>query len=94
MKGASHGCETHVWGGNSTQITIGNKMQLRAIMLVDVDLPDFSAAADMEQLLNKTLEDIKKSNSSVSFVALDMKERRGQSKPDLKNMAFRQNKPT
>ena len=69
-------------------------MQLRAIMLVDVDLPDFSAAADMEQLLNKTLEDIKKSNSSVSFVALDMKERRGQSKPDLKNMAFRQNKPT
>ena len=71
-----------------------NKMQLRAIMLVDVDLPDFSAAADMEKLLNETLEEIKKSNKAVSFVALDMKERRGQSKPDLKNMAFRQNKPT
>lgn len=68
-------------------------MQLRAIMLVDLDLENFSEAAAMEQKLTSVLKELEKANKCVSYTALDMKERRGQSKPDLKNMAFRQNKP-
>ena len=68
-------------------------MQLRAIMLVDLDLENFSEAAAMEQELKSVLEKIAKDSKCVSYTALDMKERRGHSKPDLKNMAFRQNKP-
>jgi hypothetical protein len=68
-------------------------MQLRAIMLVDLDIPDFTAAAKLEQRLNGILEEIKDSNRGVTYTALDIKERRGNQKPDIKNMAFRQNKP-
>ena len=67
-------------------------MQLRAIMLVDLDLENFTEAAAMEQELNAVLEKLKKANTCVFYTALDMKERRGNSKPDIKNMAFRQNK--
>lgn len=68
-------------------------MQLRAIMLVDVDIPDFTTAAKLEQRLHAILEEIKDSNRGVTYTALDIKERRGNAKPDIKNMAFRQNKP-
>ena len=68
-------------------------MQLRAIMLVDVDVSDFTAAARLEKRLYEILEEIKDTTRNVKDTQLDIKERRGNKKPDIKNMAFRHNKP-
>tara|TARA_B100000768_G_scaffold99506_1_gene92683 strand:+ start:192 stop:404 length:213 start_codon:yes stop_codon:yes gene_type:complete len=68
-------------------------MFIRAIMLIDLDVPDFTGAAKAEQMLRRKLEEIKEENKEVSFAAIDCKERRGNAKPDISQMAFRQNKP-
>ena len=69
-----------------------NKMQLRAVMLVDLDVENFQEAAVAELMLQKDLDDLQEKYKYVTYVALDVKERRGASKPDIKNMKFRQNK--
>lgn len=67
-------------------------MQLRAIMLVDLEVENFQEAAKAEAMLQATLDELQEKNKYISYVALDLKERRGKAKPDIKNMKFRQNK--
>ena len=67
-------------------------MQLRAIMLVDLDVENFQEAAKAEAMLQRSLDDLQTDHKYVNYVALDVKERRGAAKPDIKNMKFRQNK--
>ena len=67
-------------------------MQLRAIMLADLDVENFQEAAKAEAMLQQTLDELQEKFKYVSFTVLDVKERRGASKPDIKNMKFRQNK--
>ena len=72
MEGATHGCDNNVcvldqYVKSISRIAYSDlkkekTMQLRAIMLVDLDVEDFSAAAAMEQELNTALEKIKKAN--------------------------------
>jgi hypothetical protein len=69
-------------------------MQLRAIMLADLEVANFTEAAKIEQKLSEILEEFSNSNKCVSYTALNIKERRGSAKPDLEQMAFRQNKPS
>ena len=79
-------------GCNSTHKTIGNKMQLRAIMLADLDVDNFQGAAKAEAMLQEILDELQEKYKYVTFTALDVKERRGSAKPDIKNMKFRTNK--
>ena len=67
-------------------------MQLRAIMLVDLECANFQDAAKAEAMLQQDLDDLQEKYKYVTYVALDVKERRGAAKPDIKNMKFRQNK--
>jgi len=61
-------------------------------MLVDLDVQNFQEAAKAEAMLQQDLDDLQEKYKYVTFTALDVKERRGASKPDIKNMKFRQNK--
>tara|TARA_B100000902_G_scaffold60421_1_gene67556 strand:+ start:1428 stop:1628 length:201 start_codon:yes stop_codon:yes gene_type:complete len=66
-------------------------MQLRAIMLVDLEVDNFQEAAAMEAKLQESLDSLVSINKNISFTALDIKERRGSAKPDISKMKFRQN---
>ena len=63
-------------------------------MLADLEVANFTEAAKIEQKLSAILEEFANSNKCVSYTALNIKERRGSAKPDLEQMAFRQNKPS
>lgn len=66
-------------------------MQLRAIMLVDLEVDNFQEAASMEAKLQESLDTLVSLNKNISYTALDIKERRGNAKPDISKMKFRQN---
>ena len=66
-------------------------MQLRAIMLVDLEVDNFQEAAAMEAKLQDSLDTLVSLNKNISYTALDIKERRGNAKPDISKMKFRQN---
>tara|TARA_R100001443_G_scaffold31286_2_gene45291 strand:+ start:5435 stop:5635 length:201 start_codon:yes stop_codon:yes gene_type:complete len=66
-------------------------MQLRAIMLVDMEVDNFKEAASMEAKLQDSLNTLVSLNKNISYTALDIKERRGSAKPDISRMKFRQN---
>tara|TARA_Y100000310_G_C20558606_1_gene751857 strand:+ start:438 stop:638 length:201 start_codon:yes stop_codon:yes gene_type:complete len=66
-------------------------MQLRAIMLVDLEVDNFQEAAAMEAKLQESLDTLVSLNKNISYTALDIKERRGNAKPDISKMKFRQN---
>lgn len=63
--------------------------KVRAIMLVDLELKDYIAVAEKQVELTKMLEAMKEHDSAVVDVAIDIKERRGNSMPDLANMKLR-----
>ena len=63
--------------------------KVRAIMLVDLELKDYIAVAEKQVELTKMLETMKTTDSAVVDIAIDIKERRGNSMPDLTNMKLR-----
>ena len=63
--------------------------KVRAIMLVDLELKDYIAVAEKQVELTKMLEALKTTDSAVVDIAIDIKERRGNSMPDLANMKLR-----
>ena len=63
--------------------------KVRAIMLVDLELKDYIAVAEKQIELTKMLEALKTTDSAVVDIAIDIKERRGNSMPDLANMKLR-----
>lgn len=63
--------------------------KVRAIMLVDLELKDYISVAEKQVELTKMLEAMKEHDSAVVDIAIDIKERRGNSMPDLANMKLR-----
>ena len=45
----------------------------------------------MEAKLQESLDTLVSLNKNISYTALDIKERRGNAKPDISKMKFRQN---
>lgn len=64
-------------------------MKFRAIMLVDLELPDFLKVAEKQLELTEMLNKMKSEDSSIVDIAIDVKERRGKGMPDLRAMKLR-----
>ena len=69
-------------------------MKCRAIILIDFDIEKsggFKEAAEEQTKVEAAIANIVKDNKRVVHYQMDMKERRGQDSPDIKNMKFRSN---
>ena len=65
-------------------------MKCRAVAVIDYDLPGgYRDAAIEEEALQKAINELVKGNPKVVYSEIDMKERRGNNKPDIKKMKFR-----
>jgi hypothetical protein len=65
-------------------------MKVRAIILVDLDIDgSYKEVAEEQVKLEQLLEKFKNENSAVVQYALDIKERRSTSIPDLKTMKLK-----
>tara|TARA_B100000780_G_C21118735_1_gene452941 strand:- start:1573 stop:1776 length:204 start_codon:yes stop_codon:yes gene_type:complete len=65
-------------------------MKCRGIVVIDYDLGGgFLVAAEEQKKLEDAIASIVKNNKRVVFHQVDMKERRGDQSPDIKNMKFR-----
>jgi hypothetical protein len=65
-------------------------MKCRAVAVIDYDLPGgYREAAIEEEALQKAINELVKGNPKVVYSEIDMKERRGNNKPDIKKMKFR-----
>tara|TARA_R110002072_G_scaffold21045_5_gene75609 strand:- start:1487 stop:1768 length:282 start_codon:yes stop_codon:yes gene_type:complete len=80
---------------NPLQIFLHTKedpMKLRALVLMDFDIPDgdLIEGAEEQKALQKLVADYSKDNKRIVYTTVDMRERRGDTQPDLKKMKFRQ----
>lgn len=67
-------------------------MKARGIVVLDYDIEGgFKEAAEEQERLEKAIEEIVKGNKRVVFHQVDMKERRGDTPPDITKMKFRTN---
>lgn len=65
-------------------------MKCRAVAVIDYDLPGgYREAAIEEEALQKAIEELVKGNPRIVYYETDMKERRGDNRPDIKKMKFR-----
>ena len=66
-------------------------MKLRALVLIDLDIPDggFMEAAAEQKALQDHIDVMVKNNSRIIYSTVDVRERRGDTQPDLKKMKFR-----
>lgn len=64
-------------------------MKFRAIMLVDLELPDFLKVAEKQLELTDMLNKMKNEDEAIVDIAIDVKERRGNGMPDLRAMKLR-----
>lgn len=65
-------------------------MKTRAIIVIDFELEGgFKEAAEEQAALEEQVEQIVRNKSNVVFHAVDMRERRGDGRIDLKSMKFR-----
>ena len=65
-------------------------MKARAIAIIDFEFKDGFKEAALEQTrLEEAIEAVVKENKSVIYHEVDMRERRGDQKPDLKRMKIR-----
>lgn len=64
-------------------------MKFRAIMLVDLELPDFLKVAEKQLELTEMLNKMKNEDEAIVDIAIDVKERRGNGMPDLRAMKLR-----
>jgi len=65
-------------------------MKCRGIVVIDYDIDGgFLEAAEEQKKLEDAIASIVKNNKRVVFHQVDMKERRGEQSPDIKNMKFR-----
>ena len=65
-------------------------MKCRGIVVIDYDINGgFLEAAEEQKKLEDAISSIVKNNKRVVFHQVDMKERRGDQSPDIKNMKFR-----
>ena len=67
-------------------------MKARGIVVLDYDIEGgFKEAAEEQERLEKAIAEIVKGNKRVVFHQVDMKERRGDTPPDITKMKFRTN---
>lgn len=65
-------------------------MKARGLVIIDYDLPDgFKQAAEEQQKLEQAIRDLVKGNPRVVYHEVDIRERRGEKKPDIKRMKVR-----
>jgi hypothetical protein len=65
-------------------------MKARGIVIIDYDLPSgFKEAAEEQTKLEEAIRDLVKGNPRVIYHEVDIRERRGDVKPDLKRMKIR-----
>lgn len=65
-------------------------MKARGIVIIDYDLPDgFKQAAEEQSKLEAAVAQLVKGNPRVIYHEVDIRERRGDQKPDLKRMKIR-----
>lgn len=65
-------------------------MKARAIVIIDYTIDgSFKEVADEQTKLEEGIASLVKDNKNVVFHAVDMRERRGDNPPDLKQMKFR-----
>ena len=65
-------------------------MKCRGIVVIDYDIDGgFLEAAEEQKKLEDAIASMVKGNKRVVFHQVDMKERRGDQSPDIKNMKFR-----
>lgn len=65
-------------------------MKARAIVIIDYTIDgSFKEVADEQNKLEEGIANLVKGNKNVVFHAVDMRERRGDNPPDLKQMKFR-----
>jgi uncharacterized sporulation protein YeaH/YhbH (DUF444 family) len=66
------------------------RMKARGLVIIDYDLPDgFKQAAEEQQKLEQAIRDLVKGNPRVVYHEVDIRERRGEKKPDIKRMKVR-----
>lgn len=65
-------------------------MKARGIVIIDYDLPGgFIEAADEQKKLQEAVHALVKGNPRVVYSEVDIRERRGDQKPDIKKMKIR-----
>jgi hypothetical protein len=65
-------------------------MKCRGIVVIDYDLPDgYKQAAVEQEALENAIRELVKGNPRVVHSEVDIKERRGDNKPDIKKMKLR-----
>jgi hypothetical protein len=65
-------------------------MKARGIVIIDYDLPEgFKQAADEQNKLEQAVLALVKGNPRVVYHEVDIRERRGETTPDLKKMKIR-----
>lgn len=66
-------------------------MKARAIVIVDYELPGgFIEAAQEQTKLQEVVNDLVRGNPRVVYHEVDIRERRGNVKPDIKRMKLKQ----
>lgn len=65
-------------------------MKARGIVIIDYDLPGgYRDAADEQDKLQNAVDTLVKGNPRVLYHEVDIRERRGNHKPDIKKMKLR-----
>ena len=65
-------------------------MKARGVVIIDYDLPGgYKDAYEQEERLKKAIDYLVKGNNKVVYHAVDLRERRGNSIPDIKKMKIR-----
>lgn len=65
-------------------------MKVRGLVVIDYELPDgFVQAAEEQQKLKEAIDSLAKGNPRIVYHEVDMRERRGNQKPDIKKMKLR-----
>lgn len=67
-----------------------NEMKARGLILVDYDLPGgYLEAAEEQRRLEEAMHNLVRGNNRVSYYQCDIKERRGNAKPDIRKLKIR-----
>lgn len=67
-------------------------MKARGIVVIDYDIPGgFREAAEEQSKLEEAIQKITSGNPRVVHYQVDMRERRGDTPPDINKMKFRSN---
>jgi len=65
-------------------------LKARGLILVDYELPNgFMDAAEEQKRLEEAMQNIVRGNNKVVYYQCDIKERRGDGRPDLRKLKIR-----